>query len=131
MFRERSVKPGDSTTARSSLAVMPQGKDSIDTYVENYRAVAAHIAVSGIGSPVVFVSKPDSSLHMCIDYSALNKQTVKNMYPLYRREHLSDQLPGATIFTSIDLQSAYHQVRLKLEDVPKTAFTTSFGLFEC
>lgn len=55
---------------------------------------------------------------------------IKNV-PCPRREDLSDQLPGATIFTSIDLQSAYHQVRLKPEDVPKTAFTTSFGLFEC
>lgn len=70
MFCERFVKAGDSTMARSSLVVMPQGKDSIDTYAENYRAVAAHIAASGIGFLVVFVSKPNGSLHMCIEYSA-------------------------------------------------------------
>ena len=69
-------------------------------------------------------------MRMCIDYRALNKQTKKNRYPLPRIDDLFDKLQGATVFSSIDLQSAYHQVRLKPEDVPKTAFTTPFGLFE-
>ena len=85
---------------------------------------------SPYGSPVIFVSKSDGSLRTCVEYRALNKQTVKNRYPLPRIDDLFDKLQGAAIFTSIDLQSAYHQVRLKPEDVPKTAFTTPFGLFE-
>ena len=68
--------------------------------------------------------------YVCIDYRALNKQTVKNRYPLPRIDDMFDQLQGATVFSSYDLQSAYHQVRLKLEDVPKTAFTTPMGLYE-
>ena len=85
---------------------------------------------SPYGHPVPFIKKATGGLHMCIDYRALNKQTVKNRYPLPRIEDLFDQLQGAKVFSSIDLQSAYYQVRLKPEAVPKTAFTTSMGLFE-
>lgn len=60
----------------------------------------------------------------------LNQQTVKSRYPLPRINDLFDQLQGPQVFSSIDLQSAYYQVRLKPEDVPKTAFTTPLGLFE-
>ena len=67
---------------------------------------------------------------MCIDYRALNKQTVQSRYPLPRIDDLFDKLQGAQVFSSIDLQSAYYQVRLKPEDVPKTAFTTPMGLYE-
>ena len=67
---------------------------------------------------------------MCIDFRGLNEQTIKNRYPLLRIDELFDKLHGATVFSSIDLQSAYNQVRLKPEDVPKTAFATPFGLFE-
>ena len=53
---------------------------------------------------------------MCIDYRGLNKQTVKNRFPIPRIDDLFDQLAGAQVFSSIHLQSAYHQVRLKPED---------------
>ena len=85
---------------------------------------------SEYGSPVIFVAKKDGSKRMCIDDRALNKQTRKNRCPLRRIDDLFDQLQGATVFSSIDLQSAYHQMRLKPEDVPKTAFATPFALFE-
>lgn len=82
---------------------------------------------SPYGHPVMFVKEATGGLRMCIDYRSLNARTVKNRYPLPRIDKLFDQLQGATIFSSIDLQSAYYQVRLKLEDVPKTAFTTPNG----
>ena len=85
---------------------------------------------SPYGHPVLFVKKKNGNLRMCIDYRSLNQQTVKSRYPLPRIDDLFDQLQGASIFSSIDLQSAYYQVRLKPEDVPKTAFTTPLGLFE-
>ncbi|KAK9808466.1 hypothetical protein WJX73_009373 [Symbiochloris irregularis] len=85
---------------------------------------------SSYGAPVLFAPKPNGALRMCVDYRALNDQTVKNPYPLPRIDDLYDKLSGARVFSAIDLQSAYHQVRLKPEDIPKTAFLTPFGHFE-
>src|SRR5262249_15222688 len=74
------------------------------------------------GAPVLFVRKKDSTLRMCIDYKQLNRVTVKNKYPLPRIDDLFDQLQGASHFSTIDLRSGYHQLRIKKEDAPKTAF---------
>lgn len=67
---------------------------------------------------------------MCIDYRSLNQQTVKRRYTLPRIDNVFDKLQSANIFSSTDLQSACYQIRLKPEDVPKTAFTTPLGHFE-
>jgi len=85
---------------------------------------------SPYGAPVLFVKKPDGSLRMCVDYRALNKITVKNKYPLPRVDLLLDQLAGARYFTTLDLEQAYHQVRITPEDVPKTSFRTHVGSYE-
>ena len=67
---------------------------------------------------------------MCVDYRAVNKMTIKNSYPIPRIDDLMDRMVGAKIFSCLDLQQAYHQVRLNPEDIPKTAFTTPQGLYE-
>ena len=82
------------------------------------------------GAPVIFVDKKDGSRRMCVDYRALNDVTIKNKYPLPRIEDLFDQMRGAMIFSKIDLRSGYHQLRIRLSDIPKTAFTTRYGLYE-
>jgi len=85
---------------------------------------------SAYSSPVIFVSEPDGSLRMCVDYRALNQQTQKGKYPLPRIDDLLDRLTGASVFSSLDLQSGYHQIRIAEEDVPKTAFRMPQGFFE-
>ena len=85
---------------------------------------------SPFGAPILFVQKKDKSLRMCVDYRALNQQTVKNRYALPRIDDLIDQLSGAKYFTSLDLAQGYHQIRVTKEDVPKTAFRTPLGHFQ-
>ncbi|KAD3640698.1 hypothetical protein E3N88_29921 [Mikania micrantha] len=87
-------------------------------------------SISPWGAPVLFVKKKDGSLRMCIDYRELNKVTVKNKYPLPRIDDLFDQLQGASWFSKIDLRSGYHQLKVREEDVPKTAFRTRYGHYE-
>ena len=82
------------------------------------------------GAPVLFVKKKDGSLRLCIDYRQLNQVTIKNKYPLPRNDDLFDQLQGACVFSKIDLRTGYHQLRIKKEDVPKTAFRTRYGHYE-
>ena len=72
----------------------------------------------------------DGTLHMCIDYQYLNKETIRNCYPMPCIDDLFDQLKGASVFSKIDLRSGYHQLRIKEEDIPKTAFRTRFGHYE-
>jgi hypothetical protein len=67
---------------------------------------------------------------MCVDYRPLNEVTIKNKYPLPRIDILFDQLRGARVFSKIDLRSGYHQIHIRPEDIPKTAFTMRCGLFE-
>ncbi|GJX85802.1 hypothetical protein Tco_0336576 [Tanacetum coccineum] len=67
------------------------------------------------------------SLRMCIDYRELNKLTVKNRYPLPRIDDLFDQLQGSSVYSKIDLRSGYHQLRVREEDISKTAFRTRYG----
>ena len=83
---------------------------------------------SAYSSPVIFVRKKSGELRMCVDYRALNQKTVKDKYPLPRIDDLLDRLQGASVFSSLDLQSGYHQIRIASEDVPKTAFSTPLGL---
>ncbi|GJZ97969.1 putative reverse transcriptase domain-containing protein [Tanacetum coccineum] len=82
------------------------------------------------GAPVLFVKKKDGSFQMCIDYQELNKLTVKNRYPLPRIDDLFDQLQGSNVYSKIDLRSGYHQLRVREEDIPKTAFKTRYGHYE-
>ncbi|GJV17139.1 putative reverse transcriptase domain-containing protein [Tanacetum coccineum] len=82
------------------------------------------------GAPVLFVKKKDESFRMCIDYQELNKLTVNNRYPLLRIDDLFDQLQGSSVYSKIDLRSGYHQLRVREEDIPKTAFRTRYGHYE-
>ncbi|GKA00018.1 putative nucleotidyltransferase, ribonuclease H [Tanacetum coccineum] len=82
------------------------------------------LSSSSWGVSVLFIKKKDGSMRMCIDYKKLNKITIKNHYPLLGIHDLFDQLQGAFYFSKIDLQSGYHQVRVREEDTPKITFKT-------
>ncbi|KAK1607808.1 hypothetical protein QYE76_031481 [Lolium multiflorum] len=87
-------------------------------------------SISPWGSPVIFVDKRDGGRRMCGDYRNLNNVTIKNKYPLPRIQDLFDQVRGAGVFSKIDLRSGYHQIKIKKEDVPKTAFVSRYGHHE-
>ncbi|GKF65214.1 putative reverse transcriptase domain-containing protein [Tanacetum coccineum] len=82
------------------------------------------------GALVLFVKKKDGSFRMCIDYQELNKLTVKNRYPLPRVDDLFDQPQGSSFYLKIDLRSGYHQLRVRKEDISKTAFKTRYDHYE-
>nr|GEX35559.1 putative reverse transcriptase domain-containing protein [Tanacetum cinerariifolium] len=81
-------------------------------------------------APVLFVKKKDGYFRMCIDYQELSKLTVKNRYPLPRIDDLFDQLQGSSVYSKIDLLLSYHQLRVRGEDIPKTAFRIRYRHYE-
>jgi hypothetical protein len=89
-----------------------------------------HPSSSPWGASVIFIDKKDDTQRMCVDYQSLNKVTIKNKYPLPRIDDLFDQLRGACVFSKIDLRSGYHQLKIRATDIPKTTFTTRYGLYE-
>ncbi|GKB29578.1 putative reverse transcriptase domain-containing protein [Tanacetum coccineum] len=95
----------------------------------SYRLAPSEI-FSPWGAPVLFVKKKDGSFKMCIEYHELNKLTMKNHYLLPRIDDLFDQLQGLSVYSKFNLRSGYHQLRVREEDIPKTAFRTCYGHYE-
>jgi hypothetical protein len=89
-----------------------------------------HPSSSPWSCPALFVKKKDQSLRLCVDYRPLNAITIKNKYTFSRIDILFDQLVGARVCSKVNLHSGYHQIKIHLEDVPKTAFSTMYGLYE-
>jgi hypothetical protein len=89
-----------------------------------------HPSSSPWGCTTLLMSKKDKDLHLCVHYRTLNEVTIKNKYPLPHIDILFDQLAGVQVFSKIDLCSGYHQIKIRVEDIPKTAFTTRYRLYE-
>ena len=125
------TEPGSRPPNRPMFRYSPRELQEIETQVRDLLAKGLiEPSISPYGAPVLFVHKKDGGLRMCTDYRALNKVTVRNQFPLPRIDDLLDRLNGATVFTSLDLLSGYHQIRLQDTDVVQTAFNTPFGLYQ-
>ncbi|GKA23067.1 putative reverse transcriptase domain-containing protein [Tanacetum coccineum] len=123
--------PGAAPVARAPYRLAPsEMKELADQLQELSEKGFIRPSSSPWGAPVLFVKKKDGTFRMCIDYRELNKLTVKNHYPLPRIDDLFDQLQGSSVYSKIDLRTGYHQLRIREEDIPTTAFRTRYGHYE-
>ncbi|GJV94537.1 putative reverse transcriptase domain-containing protein [Tanacetum coccineum] len=123
--------PGAAPVARAPYRLAPsEMKELAKQLQELYDKGFIRHNSSPWEAPILFVKKKDGSFRMCIDYRELNKLTIKNRYPLPRIDDLFDQLQGSSVYSKIDLQSGYHQLRVREKYIPKTAFRTRYGHYE-
>ncbi len=125
------LQPGASVPANKTYRLSKPQREEMERQIQNLLKKGwIRPSSSPYGSPILFVPKKDGGMRMCVDYRAVNKMTVRNNYPLPRIDDHLDRLSGAKMFSCLDLQQAYHQIRLSESDIPKTAFTTPHGLYE-
>nr|GEX67515.1 putative reverse transcriptase domain-containing protein [Tanacetum cinerariifolium] len=123
--------PGAAPVARAPYRLAPSEMQELSGQLQEL-ANRGFIqpSTSPWGAPVLFVKKEDGSFKMCIDYREVNKLTVNNRYPLPRIDDLFDQLQGSSVYSKIHLRLGYHQLRVRDEDIPKTAFRTRYEHYE-
>ncbi|KAJ0914905.1 putative nucleotidyltransferase, Ribonuclease H [Helianthus annuus] len=125
------LAPGAAPIARAPYRLAPAELKELSTQLQELLDKGfIRPSSSPWGAPVLFVKKKDGTFRMCIDYRELNKVTVKNRYPLPRIDDLFDQLQGSSYYSKVDLRSGYHQLRVRNEDISKTAFRTRYGHYE-
>jgi hypothetical protein len=123
--------PGTAPIAQRAYRMNPQELEELKRQLADMLSKGLiRPSASPWGSPVLFVDKRDGTIRLCVDYRKLNEVTIKSKYPLPKIEDLFDQLNGAKVFSKIDLRTGYHQLKVRESDIPKTAFTTRYGLFE-
>jgi hypothetical protein len=123
--------PGSAPIAKRPYHMAPVEHEEVKKTVDELLAKGyIRRSFSPWAFPVLLVEKKDGAKRMCIDYRDLNAVTIKNKHPLPRIEDLFDQLQGACVFSKIDLRSGYHQLKIRPEDISKTAFTCKYGLYE-
>jgi hypothetical protein len=125
------LKPGTNPISKRSYRMPPNELAELKTQLQDlFEKGFIRPSSSPWGCLAIFVKKKDQTLRMCVDYRPLNEVTIKDKYPLPRIDILFDQLTRAWVFSKIDLRSGYHQIHIRPEDIPKTTFTTRYGLFE-
>nr|GEW14292.1 hypothetical protein [Tanacetum cinerariifolium] len=130
-YDNENLVPGVAPVARAPYRLAPAKLQELSTQLQElFDRGFIRLSSSPWGAPILFVKKKDGSFQMCINYRELNRLTVKNRYPLPRINNLFDQLQGSRVYSKIDLRSGYHQLRVREEDIPKTAFRTHYGHYE-
>jgi hypothetical protein len=125
------LQPGTTPIAKAPYKMSPLELIELKTQLQNLLDKGFIRPISSPwGCPALFVSKKDKDLRLCVDYRLLNAVTIKNKYHLPCIDILFDQSAGAQVFSKIDLCSSYHQINIHAKDIPKTAFTTRYGLYE-
>ncbi|GJW52148.1 putative reverse transcriptase domain-containing protein, partial [Tanacetum coccineum] len=129
-FRIKLV-PGAAPVARAPYRLAPSKLNELSNQLKELSEKGfIRPSSSPWGAPVLFVKNKDGSFQMYINYRELNKLTVNNRYPLLRIDDLFDQLQGSSVYSKIDLRSGYHQLRIREEEIPITAFRTRYGHYE-
>ncbi|KAJ9515942.1 hypothetical protein QJQ45_016884 [Haematococcus lacustris] len=125
------LEPGNRPPATPMYRLSKPEHDELKQQIQDLLAKGMiEPSSSPYAAPALFVQKKSGELRMCIDYRQLNKITLRDQYPLPRIDDLFDKLSGCKVFSSLDLQAGYHQIRITPEDVPKTAFRTPEGHFQ-
>ncbi|GJZ75187.1 putative reverse transcriptase domain-containing protein, partial [Tanacetum coccineum] len=125
-----TMKKAEDKSEEKRLEDVPIVRDFPDVFPEDLPGLPPTRQVEFQIDLVLGAKKKDESFRMCIDYWELNKLTVKNRYPLPRIDDLFDQLQGLSVYSKIDLRLGYPQLRVREEDIPKTAFRTRYGHYE-
>ena len=124
---EGAANPAAHTPYRVSWAETEAIKEQLTTLLAQGLVAPSN---SPFGAPVLLVRRADGGLRMCVDYRSLNKETIRDRFPLPVIEDLLNKLEGATIFSKVDLKSGFWQQRMDPKDEHKTAFTTQFGTYQ-
>ena len=128
---EIDLEPGGTPPSRPAFRLPKPHLDELKTQIDGLlQKGLIEPSKSPYGAPVFFVKKADGSLRMVCDWRQLNKITIKNKACLPNIEDLFDTVQGSCYFTKLDLRSGYHQVRIRPDDIPKTAINTPLGHFQ-
>jgi hypothetical protein len=125
------LQPGTAPIAKAPYKMSPVEMKELKIQLQRLLDKGyIHPSTSPRGCSVLFMEKKDKELRLCVRYRPLNALNIKNKYPLPRIDIRFDQLAGAQVFSKIDLHNSYHQIKIRADDIPKTSFTTRYGLYE-
>ena len=124
-------RPGSRPVARRPYSVAPQHLPELDRQIQVLLGAGIiRRSVSAYAAPVLFAPKKDGKLRLCMDYRMLNQQTVRDKFPTPTAADLIARTRGARLLSKIDLHSGFHQLRIREDDIHKTAFVTPMGQYE-
>jgi hypothetical protein len=123
------LQPGTAPVAKTPYKMPPVEMKELKVQLQGLLDKGyIHPSTPPWGCSTLFIEKKDKEFCLCMDYQSLNAVIIKNKYPLPHIDILFDQLEGAQVFSKIDLRSGYHQIKIRVEDIPKMTFTMRYGL---